>query len=419
MAGDDNRGTVDVSVCHECGATGQTGVFCDDCGAVLRARALGAEPAEYEKLTDRFPGIVGTPASAESVPAPAADQQPEMPTRDEIREVLGYVESSRPSTVPPPGVPEQGSEPLAAAPDTTPTEARERARELIVPVADRAPVENPIGPMAPGMPEPARPAVRTHQAHEVTGGVPCPWCGTANPVDRHYCRRCAMSLASPTVAPVRPRWWRRLLDWRRRPVPYAGQRPRLRRAIGRLVRWTVGIALVLVLVFEADAYAGTVFTNTEDHFLTPVKITTSDWSVPDSLSQYPPTNLYDGFNNTWWGSDKVGESAGVTLTAKFAQPIDLLDLIITPGAGTDPTVFYAESRPQIIDVTLTKTDGTTAQSTLTFNDAVGPETFKVRGNHVSSIVFTIRSAYLGSGPAKSTYLAIAEIEFFARSSQHS
>ena len=574
MAGNDERRTADV--CHECGATGQTDVFCDSCGAVLRARALGAEPSSPAGFNDQSsnmssgaaPGpsaadvlnalsggptpYPGPAASVDRAPAPVArveDEpryapaaqvssaafiqasgettgepwdavaewshvlapEPEQDTRPAPGAVpaapaatmnapsaivppsRGPYEftSRRPEAFPPgagvgpapqgsplaapqslnglivsradapamqspvseldrtapndvgpghavsetfdadaahpaqyPGsatstlLPYEAPGPVATAPAGTPSDMELRARELIVPVADRAPVER-IVPVPPGMPDTARPTVRTPQLHEVTGGVPCPWCSTPNPVDRHFCRRCAMSLAAHPGGARRRPWWRRLLDWRRRPIPYAGQRPRLRHGIGRLVRWTVALALVVVLAFEIDWHAGTAFMNVEDHFLTPVETTADSWSVPDSDPQHPAKNLYDTYYNTWWGSSKQGESTGVTLTAKFDQPIDLLDLIITPGAGTDPTTFDTESRPRIIDVTLVKADGTTVKSALTFNDTNGAETFKVRGNDVSSIVFTIESAYLGSGPAATTYVAITQIEFYTRSAQHS
>ena len=563
MAGNDQRGTADV--CDECGAAGQSDVFCDSCGAVLRARALGAEtpggsdPSGSAGFEDHTLIIPSTPSAADvltalsgdpapysdyaSVPAPLprvqdearrspaaptastsptsptasaafiqasgetageqwdavaewshvlADQEPDTPPAPASAAAAPAV--GAPSTIVPPsrgpyeftsrrpeafppgagvGPTPQGSPlevpqslngllvsrtdepapseagpghavsasfsaepaqypgsststlmpyehpgPATPTPTGTPSEMELRARELIVPVADRAPVER-IVPVPPGMPDTARPTVRTPQLHEVTGGVPCPWCGTPNPVDRHFCRRCAMSLAAHPGGARRKVWWRRLLNWRRRPVPYAGQRPRLRHGIGRVVRWTVWATVLVVLAFEIDWHAGTAVMDVEDHFITPVETPADSWSVPHSLPAYPAKNLYNGYYNTWWGSNVGGTSTGVTLTAKFNQPIDLLDLIITPGAGTDPSTFDAESRPETMDMTLVKADGSTTKTTLGFNDAAGPATFKVRANDVSSIVFTIESAYLGSGPAATTYVAITQIEFYTRSLQHS
>jgi hypothetical protein len=581
MAENGNRN--DPSVCTECGATGQTDVFCDSCGAVLRARALGADgdsapasaaPKPYEEPRERAqpapqpepeplsqiasilggvaapaqkapaagsapgdapvatpqvdpqpqyaPMPVSPPASA-SVDTPAdgwdaaaewgnvlaPEQEPEShpvvpppsgpvvlpgapgtltpPTRGpyeftsrrpeafppgaavgpppttsplQVPQALSGFLVSQPADTPAPaasnGALAETTPPLAdtrpdgAAADVaqgyhggpaqnnlgssallpydqaqiapnaqaTPSELEMRARELIVPVADRTPVER-IVPVPPGMPEPARPTVRTPQLHEVTGGIPCPWCSTPNPVDRHFCRRCAMSLAAHPGGPKRKRWWRRLVDWRRRPIPFAGQRPRLRHGIGRLLRWTIGFAVLVLVFVEIDLHAANAVMDVEDHFATPTEIHPTSWYGPDSQAQHPVTNLSDAYNTTWWGSSEQGNSQNVKLEATFTQPIDLLDLIITPGAGINPDTFNEQSRPETIKVTLLKTDGSTAQTTVTFNDSVGPETFKVRGNDVSHIVFTIESAYVADGPVATTYVAITQIEFFARSVQQS
>ena len=548
----ENKMSTDTSVCNECGATGQTDVFCDSCGAVLRARALGADenaaPKPYEEEVrepqpeppSQIASILG--GSPQAVPAPTpmpSPAPPAAPVPDQAPadgwdavaewgnvlapepEVPNATPNASPPSVPgmpgapgapgaivpptrgpyeftsrrpeafPPGaavgpppttsplqtpqnqsgflvsqstdapanpapptapapvpsdavpnavaaepydddstLPPQAQYPGSASPapyeptkpmpnpQATPNDLQMRARELIVPVADRTPVER-IVPVPPGMPEPARPSVRTPQLHEVTGGIPCPWCSTPNPVDRHFCRRCAMSLAAAPGGARRRPWWRRLADWRRRPIPFAGQRPRLRHGIGRWVRWAIGFAVLVLLFTEIDLHAANGVMDVEDHFATPVEVYANQWYAPDSLAQYPKSNLYDTFNDTWWGSNRQGNSEGVNIEATFDQPIDLLDLIITPGAGTNPDTFNEEWRPETMKVTLVKSDGTSTKTTITFNDTPGPATFKVRGNDVQHIIFTIESAYQGNGPASSTYVAITQIEFYDRSAQKS
>ena len=376
-------------------------------------RPEGLPPgAETESLPQSLDGRVVSRSDAPTTQSPAPGYERTAPGApfgaDPATQYLGASSSSL-MPYEPPGAPSARSGPLS--------DMERRARELIVPVSDRAPVEHRIVPVAPGMPETARPTVRTPQLHEVTGGVPCPWCTTPNPIDRHFCRRCAMSLAARPGGPRRKVWWRRLLDWRRRPIPFAGQRPRLRHGIGRLVRWTIACALIVILAFEIDWHAGNAYMDVEDHFLKPVETPASTWSAPESSEQYPVKNVHDDYYDTWWASSTLGESVGVSLTAKFDQPVDMLDVIITPGAGTDPTTFYAESRPQIIDVTLKMANGKTTKTVLTFNDTPGPATFELRGNDVSDVVFTIESGFPGSGPVQTTYLAISEIEFYTRSAQ--
>jgi len=545
----ENKISTDTSVCTECGATGQTDVFCDSCGAVLRARALGAEenvaPKPYEEVPEtrpepepvsqiasilsggpqNAPALTPMPTPSPAPPAaPVSDQAPAdgwdavaewgnvLAPEPEVPEsapaapppsALGlpgapgtlapptrgpYEFTSRRPEAFPPGAavgPPPTTSPLQAPqspsgflvspptdtpanpaiapapadavpnasanaaepyhddstlpqsqypgsvspapyeptkpipnPQSAPSDLERRARELIVPVADRTPVER-IVPVPPGMPEPARPSVRTPQLHEVTGGIPCPWCSTPNPVDRHFCRRCAMSLAAAPGGARRRPWWRRLVDWRRRPIPFAGQRPRLRHGIGRWVRWAVGFAVLVAVFVEIDLHAANGVMNVEDHFATPVEVYANQWYAPDSLAQYPEKNLYDTYNDTWWGSNRLGNSQGVNIEATFDQPINLLDLIITPGAGTNPDTFNEESRPETMKVTLVKSDGSTTKTTITFNDTPGPATFKVRGNDVAHIIFTIESAYQGNGPESSTYVAITQIEFYDRSAQKS
>src|SRR5262249_3889869 len=105
----------------------------------------------------------------------------------------------------------------------------------------------------------------------------------------------------------------------------------------------------------------------------------------------------------------------VHVDATFAQPIDLLDLVITPGAGVAQDVFTQQGRPESLEVTLTRADGTATTKTINLNDSPGAETFAVRGNDVVSIRLTIKSAFQAQGSNTGTEPAIAEIKFFAKS----
>ena len=345
-----------------------------------------------------------------SLDAPAPHEAADLSPTARTPQLPPSAQAAQPYSPPQPAQPAQPSQ----------SELQLRARELIIPVTDGAGVEQRIAPVPPGMPQPARPNVRTPEVHEVVGGVPCPWCSTPNPVDRHFCRRCAMSLAAGPGKVGRRPWWRRLLDWRRREVPYAGQRPRLRQGVGRLVRRIVLVALVVLVVVEIDLHAGTATTDVEDHFASPVQVYADSITASSQDPQHLAKLMADGFNNTYWGSDKQGDNTGVSIDAGFNQPIDLLDVIITPGATIEEDTFTTQSRPESLGVTLYKADGTSTQTTITFNDSVGPETFALRANDISKIQFTVKSIYQGNGAAAdATELAVTQIEFFARNASHS
>jgi hypothetical protein len=309
------------------------------------------------------------------------------------------------------------SSPVDAAPRNPPADVHWRARQLIVPVADPAQAGQ-VTPVLPGVPEPAVPAVRGPDMGDVATGPPCPWCATPNPIDRHFCRRCAM-LLTLRPQPAHLPWWRRMLQWcrfgwRRRELPYAGQRPRLRRGSGRLGRWLVLAVVVGLVAFAADTWAGAAVTNVKDHFAHRYQVFPTTFKASRSDPAHPVGDLHDGFNNTWWGTGEADDGAGVYVNATFDQPINLLNIVITPGAGVEQDAFTERSRPESIKVTLLSANGGTSNTTITLADSPGPETFAIQGSGVVSVRLTLESAYLAQ-PSSGTEVAIAELEFFASS----
>jgi hypothetical protein len=297
------------------------------------------------------------------------------------------------------------------------SDQQERARALLIPVDDPSALSTTghVAPVLPGVPEPARPGpVRTHETDTATGGAPCPWCHTLNPVGRHFCRRCAMSLAEkPGAAPVRLSWWRRLFGRRGQEVPYAGQRPRLARNPGRLARLIVTLSVVIILVIVGAVWGPDAVNGIEDHFAHPTITPVSSFTATNSDPKHPVALLHDSYNNTFWATGLSGAGAGVSATATFDQPINLLDVIITPGAGVQPDVFTSEGRPQQLQVSLSDASGKTSTQLITLTDSPGAQTFAIHGQDVASVKFTIVSAFRASTPDWET--AIAEIEFFEKS----
>jgi hypothetical protein len=371
----------DTVTCGYCGAMGQNELFCDGCDAVLPT------------------------ASAPAMDEPSAPQE-----TDTVVESGAASETDA-----------AASETDAAASRDLPADVHWRARPLIVPVADPAqagPLEH-IAPVLPGMPEPGLHAVRGPDTDNVATGPPCPWCSTPNPLDRHFCRRCAMLLAL-RPDPAHLPWWRRLLrwcrrfDWRRRELPYAGQRPRLRRGSGRLARWLVLAVVVGLVAFAADTWAGAAVTNVKDHFAHRDPVFPTAFTASHSDPAHPVADLHDGYNNTWWGAGEAGDGAGQYIDGAFSQPINLLDIMITPGAGAEQDAFTAESRPESVKVTLVSANGSSTSTTITLADSPGPETFAIQGSGVVSVRLTLESAYLAQS-SSATEVAMAEIEFFASS----
>lgn len=290
----------------------------------------------------------------------------------------------------------------------------ERARALLIPVddpqgrPDRPPT---VAPVLPGRPAPARPEVRAPGAPEVVGGVACPWCGTANQPDRHFCGRCAMSMARGPQDPDRRPWWRRLLDYRNREAPWAGDRPRLGRQLGRILRWAAGaVALVLVVVglFHVDDAVQGV----RDHFAKRAPVVPDSVTASHSYPKHGAQSAFDEVSNTWWGPGVSESGAGQWLDAKFQQPVRLLDIGITPGESTHADTLSQSALPRRIEARITMDNGHTATTYLTLDQGSGFQHRSFRYANVTEVRLTVESSYNTSGKKQ---VAIAEVEFFGPS----
>ncbi|MFJ2112270.1 MULTISPECIES: NADase-type glycan-binding domain-containing protein [unclassified Streptomyces] len=298
----------------------------------------------------------------------------------------------------------------------SPEAAAERARALLVPVADpeqRAAPEPSVAPVLPGRAAAARPQVQAPGAEpDEEGGVPCPWCSTGNRPDRHFCRRCAMSLSDrPGVPEARPPWWRRILNFGDRPAPWAGDRPRLRRNLGRILTWAVW-ALVVALVVTAAFNTGAAVNAVRDHFAERAPVSPDFVEASHSYTQQEPALAFDKLNNTWWGPGLSESGEGEWIEARFLQPTRLLDVIITPGVSTQTTDLAKSARPKRIEAVITTKNNETITRFLDLNEGSGAQRRTFRVADATVVRFILRSAY---GAAADKQVAIAEIEFFGRS----
>ncbi|WP_030681877.1 NADase-type glycan-binding domain-containing protein [Streptomyces cellulosae] len=294
-------------------------------------------------------------------------------------------------------------------------DAAARARSLLVPVADAEPrptVTPTVAPVLPGRPV-ARPApVRAPgQEQGADGGVPCPWCSTRNRPERHFCARCAMPMTGDRQNAARSPWWRRLLNRRDRPAPWAGDRPRLRRGFGRIGNWLAGgvvLALVVTAVVHADTAAGAV----RDHFAKRAPVAPDSVRASRSYAGHGVRLAFDKLNNTWWGPGVSQSGQGQWVEARFQEPTRLLDVVITPGVSTRPDQLSKSAQPHRIEALITTADGKKVTRPIVLDQGSGGQRRTFTVGSVTSVRFVLQSSY---GVADDKQPAIAEIEFFGPS----
>ncbi|MEX0172766.1 NADase-type glycan-binding domain-containing protein [Streptomyces sp. LMG1-1-1.1] len=323
----------------------------------------------------------------------------------------------------PPGVgPEEVTAPLPAvtaspeaqAPASAPTsapaavpEARASSdgpsdtlvRALLVPVPGNRPAEPAVAaPVLPARPEAARPAVRAAEAAvPVQGGTPCPACSLANTPGRHFCRFCATPMVPERLSDAEG--------------PYAGRRPGLARDRSRwIVRALIATAVVAVVVggiVGGPPAARAV----QDHFATRVPVHPVSWAASHSAAKRDPKLAGDGYSNTWWGTGYAGDSAGQYLEATFAEPTDLLSLLITPGSSKNTTQADGQATPRTFDLVVRDSSGETHVSHHRINDG-GTQRVDLRVRDALSVRLVLATAWRAD-PRKQ--VAVAELEFFGRS----
>ncbi|MFJ7996767.1 NADase-type glycan-binding domain-containing protein [Streptomyces sp. NPDC096310] len=322
-----------------------------------------------------------------------------------------------------PTIPTRSQQPPSATPapaaSSSSADDAARARALLIPVADpNGPTATPdVAPVLPGLPAAARPRVNAPNAEPADEtGPPCPWCSTGNRPDRHFCRRCAMSLTDRTDVADAPRpWWRRMW-WGagERPAPWAGDRPGLRRGIGQIFRWIAG-ALALGLLVFGLFNIDTAWNATRDHFAKRAQVSPDSMAASRSFKDHDPQKAFDKISNSWWGPGISGTAEDEWIEARFSEPTRLLDLMITSGISARSTDLTEAALPHRIDAVVTKADGTKFTRHIVLDQMSGAQRRKFRVGEVTNVRFIIRSAY---GVSDDKQVSIAEIEFFRRSSSN-
>lgn len=454
--------------CGECGSTADTGEpFCDACGAVLSwgrsARPVSgpaAHPPSAAPLDGSGTSAAGSGhvsddapprATAAAAPAPAAASAPtagqtdarsaadtppasdDAPAGEAAARATSpdaprpaepdSIRAPRPRTDPedrndPAAAPSRPPAPTAPAPtaESSAASASTRARNLIVPVPDPRPRQTSpeAAPVLPGRPEAQVLQVRAPGRPDVVpDGIPCPWCTTSNEPGRHFCDRCAMPMSrTADDATTVPPWWRRLLDRRNRPAPWAGDRPRLRFGFDRVGNW-LGAAVVLALIVCAVVYTGPAVDAVRDHFVKRAPVAPDRVSASRSYARHGAPMAFDRINNTWWGPGVSQSGDGDWLEASFDRPTRLLDLIVTPGVSARGDQLGKSAQPHQVDAVITTAEGKKVTRRLTFDQGAGAQRRRFTVGEVTSVRLVVRSAHNAS---EDKQLAIAEIEFFGASS---
>ncbi|GLV85923.1 zinc ribbon domain-containing protein [Streptomyces lavendulae subsp. lavendulae] len=311
--------------------------------------------------------------------------------------------------------------PVPAAPAPAPhalgDTMSDRARSLLVPVADpEAPHPAPAaaGPVLPGRPDADRPAVRAPgEQPGIEGGPPCRWCSTPNRPDRHYCVRCAMPLAETggAIAPGRAPWWRRLFGGRRRETPWAGDRPRLRRVFDRIGTW-ITLAVVVTVAVLGFVYLPDGVRAALDHFAQRAPVAPDRIAASRSYPDHEPKLAFDKRSNTWWGPGVSQSGQGEWIEADFSEPTRLLDVIITPGVSAKADKIGESALPHHVTATITGKDGKVTTRRLTLDQGAGGQRRPFRVGEVTKVRFTVESSHAASADKQ---VALAEIEFFGPS----
>ncbi|MFI1990090.1 NADase-type glycan-binding domain-containing protein [Actinoplanes sp. NPDC020271] len=287
---------------------------------------------------------------------------------------------------------------------------RNRAAALIVPVAEATdrPVVTPVvvpekvggvdqpGAVQPGRPVAPRPILREFtDVPDTTGEMACPNCGTLNPADRAFCRKCGRSLRADQAAEKSRRRWR--LSW-----------PKGRGRLRRLLAILAILLLVAALVWAGVTYGPRAVDAVRDRLATPELITPSRVTASSSAKGHDASLVSDGLNNRFW---EPGRESQPWVELTFGKPIRVLSVIVTGGVSPEQQEYARQGRPSDVRLEMWTPDGTVTEKDLHLVDHAGAQTFDLAVGDVSRMRLTVVSGY---GLTAGKVPAIAEVEVFRR-----
>ncbi|MDX2563129.1 hypothetical protein PV371_26210 [Streptomyces sp. TX20-6-3] len=406
--------------------------FCDSCGAFLRwdspAGAASAEGSSSDAPSaSAAASVPSAPSVASASESGAPVREPEATPSDDAPRAAAEASAGSPAdvadsrssvgpeevTAPLPAVapaPEAPAPSSARASGPAPVPGAEAGpasdgpsdtlvRSLLVPVPGNRPVEPAVAaPVLPARPEAARPTVRAAEAPaSVRGGTPCPACSLANTPGRHFCRFCATPMVPEQLSTAEG--------------PYAGRRPGLTRDRGRWIVRALIAAGVVTVVVGGIVGGPPAVRAVQDHFAKRVPVHPVAWAASHSAPRQQAKLAGDGYSNTWWGTGYAGDSAGQYMEARFAEPTDLLSVLITPGSSKNTTQADGQATPRTFDLVVKDSSGETHVSQHRIDDG-GTQRVDVRVRDALTVQLVLRTAWRAD-PTKQ--VAVAELEFFGRS----
>jgi len=282
-----------------------------------------------------------------------------------------------------PPAPQRGTEPVAPAgaaapssdvvPETAPVPP---PRE---PAADRRTAEQRVGvgsgSAAARGDEPAgRPTVVQQPVTEPAESG-CRRCGTPNPPELRFCRKCGLEfvttkVATPWDARPRPRlpWWRRLFGGSRTPSERAALRAyrrslpmryKLFRAGAGLLALLLVIGAVVALRHDPIGWAKARWYDVTDTVQTVQGVTAASDPAGTEVEGFPPADAVDRNPGTAWATTWVGagDSKGcgapqttAALQLTFPTPVDLRRLRVLGGLPSGDPDRLSQHRPKAVEL---------------------------------------------------------------------
>ncbi|SDG43973.1 hypothetical protein SAMN05216553_10877 [Lentzea fradiae] len=271
-------------------------------------------------------------------------------------------------------------------------------------------------------PDAAQPQQQQHHRPQQTlkrepqpGDLICGQCGSGNPDTRRFCGVCGHSLQD-AVTQEQP-WWKRWQPAKGPKLREHGSRPRrarrIRQGVGKAVRWTLA---VLLLLFGGLYAFSEPFRSSVNHQVVSAKdsvaaLFVEEWvpvrqssiSAAQELPDHPASFAMDNDKGTFWAAPTDPKTAALTI--QFDHATDLRRMIVYSG---DPKKFLGTQRPQRL--TLVFDTGKTHDVTLT-DQPDQQEHAIANGDGVRQVQVLVAGVYPS---AESTDTVISEIELFEK-----
>jgi hypothetical protein len=276
----------------------------------------------------------------------------------------------------------------------------------------------PVRPDAAPQQQPHHRPQQTLKRQPQPGDLICGQCGSGNVPTRRFCGVCGHSLQDATTQ-EQP-WWKRFLPAKGPKVRERGSRPlrvkrttKVRQGIGKAIRWTLAIAVLLfgALYGFSPPFRGNVNTHVIEAKDTLAGIFLEDWvpvrqssiSAAQELPDHPAKLAMDNNTATYWAAPTDPKTTALTI--QFDHATDLRRIIVHSG---DPKKYLGSQRPQRL--TLVFDTGKTHDITLT--DKPDDQQHGIKnGDGVKQVQVLIAGVYPS---AESTDTVISEIELFEK-----